>query len=311
MTVEAITRAAAPPLDEWWDLWERDASATPFQSPAWLVPWRRHFREGDDVVLTLRRGGRLVGLLPLFRIHGRLLPWGAGTTDWLDGLFDPGVSSAEVSCALAALGPEGPVDLPQLRDGSPLLAAPPPPGWTDEVGEGEPCPTLALPATLPAKIAGNLRYYGRRSERAGIEGPVRAGPEVLDDLLRLHSARWSAREEAGVLGDPDVQAWHREALPLLHRAGMLRLYASRLGGRTVAALYATAAKGQVHYYIGGFDPDLETLGPGTVLIGHAIAEATREGARTFDFLRGREGYKYRWGATDRPAHVRVLRPPGS
>jgi CelD/BcsL family acetyltransferase involved in cellulose biosynthesis len=36
-----------------------------------------------------------------------------------------------------------------------------------------------------------------------------------------------------------------------------------------------------------------------ILIGHAIEEAAREGARDFDFLRGQEAYKYEWGAQDR------------
>ena len=31
-----------------------------------------------------------------------------------------------------------------------------------------------------------------------------------------------------------------------------------------------------------------------------MADAVREGATRFDFLRGREPYKYDWGATDTP-----------
>jgi CelD/BcsL family acetyltransferase involved in cellulose biosynthesis len=30
----------------------------------------------------------------------------------------------------------------------------------------------------------------------------------------------------------------------------------------------------------------------------------------FDFLRGREPYKYAWGAVDRPCHARRLTPAG-
>lgn len=39
----------------------------------------------------------------------------------------------------------------------------------------------------------------------------------------------------------------------------------------------------------------------------AIEEAMREAARRFDLLRGREPYKYLWGATDRPTVRRELR----
>jgi CelD/BcsL family acetyltransferase involved in cellulose biosynthesis len=33
-----------------------------------------------------------------------------------------------------------------------------------------------------------------------------------------------------------------------------------------------------------------------------------EGLKEFDFLRGREDYKYRWGAIDRPSYARRLWP---
>jgi CelD/BcsL family acetyltransferase involved in cellulose biosynthesis len=36
-----------------------------------------------------------------------------------------------------------------------------------------------------------------------------------------------------------------------------------------------------------------------VIVAHAIEQAVREGATTFDFLRGAEDYKYAWGAKDR------------
>ena len=38
---------------------------------------------------------------------------------------------------------------------------------------------------------------------------------------------------------------------------------------------------------------------GTVLVAHAMQAAHAEGCRVFDFLRGPEPYKYRFGATDR------------
>jgi len=47
------------------------------------------------------------------------------------------------------------------------------------------------------------------------------------------------------------------------------------------------------------------------MIGHAIEEAVRAGASEFDFLRGKEAYKYKWGAKDRPTYRCVLRPTQS
>jgi CelD/BcsL family acetyltransferase involved in cellulose biosynthesis len=90
---------------------------------------------------------------------------------------------------------------------------------------------------------------------------------------------------------------------------LLRLYALALGGRAVAVLYGLAGPGTVYYYLGGYEPGLDGLGLGTILIGHAIAEAERAGATQFDFLRGQESYKYHWGGIDRPSFARLLTPP--
>jgi CelD/BcsL family acetyltransferase involved in cellulose biosynthesis len=302
-----VLRDAAELEEEWWDLWRRDPAATPFQSPAWLLPWRRRFPDGESAVLTIRRAGRLAGLLPLFKHDGRYLPWGAGTSDWLNGLFDPDLDAANVSAAMEVLSL--PVDLFQMPAGSPLLAMPVPEGWADRSTAAESCAVLSLPARLGKKMAQNLRYYRRRAARAGAGEPRRNDVPDVDALAELHTRRWQERREPGIFSDARVLAWLREALPPLQQAGLLRFYTIEMGSRIVAALCVLCAKGRAFYYIGGFDPGHEALGLGTILVGHAIAEAEAEGCRSFDFLRGQEAYKYRWGAVDQPTYARRLVPP--
>ncbi|HET8728700.1 MAG TPA: GNAT family N-acetyltransferase [Alphaproteobacteria bacterium] len=300
---------------EWWELWHRSTTATPFQAPAWLIPWSRHFGGDRLFVLTLRRDRRLVGILPLFRLEeppaSRLLPCGAGISDYLDGVF------ADEPCAAAEIllghvrERQDVLDLFGLRPGSPLLHAPPPEGWTEVHVRGSPCLVLALPTVLPKSMQRNLRYCRRRAEKHGTlqfkRADLGAAPAFLEALFRLHGARWADRGEAGVLADRTVRRFHREAAPVLAGAGLLRLYALLLDDRPVAIYYGFAAKGHAYYYLSGFEPDLATLGLGTLIVGHAIEEATLEGAATFDFLGGQEAYKYRWGARDRPTFGRLLR----
>lgn len=292
--------------EEWWDLWLRDPAATPFQSPAWLLPWRRHFSEGRSAVLTWREGGRLAGLVPLFEHGGRYLPWGAGTSDRLGGLFDPLIETAEISRAIAAL--PLPLDLFQLPADSPLLGTPAPSEWQDQRAAAEPCAVLALPACPEKKMRQNLSYYRRRAERAGAGAPRRADDPDIDALAALHTRRWRLRDKPGIFADRRVLFWLRDALPALQRRGLLRLYTIAIGPRIAAALCVFAAKRRAYYYIGGFDPEYASLGLGTVLVGHAIGEAGEEGDLSFDFLRGGESYKYRWGAVDEPTYARRLAP---
>lgn len=305
MQTEILTEAWSL-ADEWWDLWHRDPGATPFQSPAWLLPWRRHFDDGESIVLALRRDRRLIGLIPLMHLDGRLLLWGAGTSDWLNGLFDPALQPDDVAGALVRI--KLPLDLFQLPANSLLLRCPVAGGWEDRKGYSETCAVLSLPAELSANMRQNLRYYARRAARAGVNGPKRANASHVQDLAELHTRRWESRDEGGVFADARMLSWFSEAALLLEQAGLLRLYAMWLGGRVVGALCVLRGKDRAFYYLGGFDPEHAKLGLGTVLVGHAIAEAERENLNCFDFLRGQEEYKYRWGARDEPSYARYLLP---
>jgi CelD/BcsL family acetyltransferase involved in cellulose biosynthesis len=70
--------------------------------------------------------------------------------------------------------------------------------------------------------------------------------------------------------------------------------------------------GVVFSYQIGFDPKLKRMSPGAIIIAHAIQEAISRGLKEFDFLRGSESYKYRWGARDRETYrVLLWREPGS
>ena len=64
----------------WWDLFARCPEATPFRSPAWLLPWWRCFAPGPLRTVAAWSGADLVALLPLY-LEGasrRLLPLGIG-----------------------------------------------------------------------------------------------------------------------------------------------------------------------------------------------------------------------------------------
>ncbi|MDO9712328.1 GNAT family N-acetyltransferase [Paracraurococcus lichenis] len=317
----------------WEELWRTVPDATPFQSPAWLIPWWRHVGEGSLLTLAVRHHGALVGLFPFYRYtrpetgERLLFPLGIATTDYLDALVRPGHAPQVLDIAARHLALRAGCDAwewPQLRQGSPLLALPAPAGWAEEVGHADPCPCLALPETVDglaqrvsAKTLRDLRTVRRRAEQAGAlhwETEADGIEEPFDALLRLHAARWRMRGEDGVLAAPGVQAMHREALPALHRAGLLRFHALRLDGEIVAALYGLAdppsrRARRLYFYLSGFDPALERLSPGMLLVGRAVEAAIAEGLAVADFLRGQERYKYFWGAQDQPSFHRRLVPP--
>src|SRR5690349_3566891 len=61
LSVEVLRDLSAI-VPEWWGLFSRSPDATPFQSPAWLLPWWECFGRGKPLVVAVREHGRMVGL---------------------------------------------------------------------------------------------------------------------------------------------------------------------------------------------------------------------------------------------------------
>lgn len=310
-----VLAALAP---EWWELWRRAEAATPFQSPAWLIAWWRHFHPGELFSVSVRDGGRLVGLAPFYIEDGpqcrRILPVGISISDYLDVLLDPPAAVVAGEALVEHLAACGAAwdgwDLEELAPDAAALRLPAP-DRCEEAAQGQSaCPVLVLPeavdglaSLIPARKLRKARMARNRAERRGETVVRRIGdadaPAFLQTLFDLHGARWHSRGEHGLLADTRVRGFQEDALPDLVAAGFVRLYGLEIGGRVVGGYYGFLHGGRACAYLGGFDPAFAYESPGTILIGHAIEEAVREGAREFHFLRGREPYKYEWGAVDR------------
>jgi CelD/BcsL family acetyltransferase involved in cellulose biosynthesis len=243
---------------EWEELWGRCPSATPFQSPEWLIAWWRHLGRGELWVLALREEMRLRAVAPFFIPEApvsstrQLQLLGTGISDYLDLLIEPDFESAAIdairSCLDAYRDSWDLVDFQQLPGTSALLALETLPGWTSQLTVQEVCPVLRLPsdgqelpACIPAHMLAKLRYYRRRAETAAPTRVEAVDSENFHDLferfLQLHQARWGARGQNGVLADEHLREFHREVAARLLARGALRLYGLRVGAETVASLY--------------------------------------------------------------------------
>lgn len=303
----------------WRSLWQTDLHATPFQHPAWLVPWWRQFGEGGLRAVVLWCGTDVIGFLPLYIYRDppsrqrHLLPLGVGTTDYLDGVFRPDCSAGDIRHGIELLYADHKWDVlhvPQLRPGSKLLEAlartPGAQRFTGEHCSRMPAVTMS---ELPVKIRRNAMYYRNRAARQGtlelVVADTNTQASSFDDLVRLHTDRWQRAGQAGIFSDERVIAWHREALPLLDEAGLLRIVSLRLNGEVLGVVYSLAdppdradsrqrpARTQ-YFYITAYSPEHADLRPGTVLLALAIEQAAHEGVDTIDMLRGDEAYKRIW-----------------
>jgi CelD/BcsL family acetyltransferase involved in cellulose biosynthesis len=300
-------------VPQWSALWCDDRFATPFQSPEWLVPWWHQFGQPDLRATVILRGGSAVGFLPFYvycdpiTVQRQLLLLGTGTTDYLDGVFSRHCSLQCVTEALQITCDNKTWDrlvALQLRRESLLLQALCRCEAPGLVG-AESCARIRPVGigNLPKHIRRNVRYYRNCAARNGELKMEEAGEsnwlEHFEDLRRLHCECWNARDQAGVLADQRVLAWHREAIPKLLRAEMLKLYSLRLNGEAIAAAYTLIDpphwRDRTQYlYLTGYSAHQAELSPGTLLMAHIVEHAATQGVQTIDLLRGDEGYKHFW-----------------
>src|SRR3954470_15622179 len=315
----------------WAALCDRCRLSSPVERPEWLLPWIAVFGSGRALrVLTIERAGNLSAVVPLMEERdgdgARLSFMGSGVSDYHDAvLADHG---AELRLALwrALLASDwSSCVLERLRQDSPLIGPIPEAVWSEGAGsidseqsDDVACPVLMFSPgarlaadVLPAGFARRLDGARRRVERdhrPAVRVPRSAADaeELFEGLCALHAARWQLRGAAGVLADETVQRFHRAAIRAMWPAGLVRIIGLELAGVLAAVVYGFGVHRRLSFYLGAFRPEQESLSPGTLLISFAIERALSEQFEQFDFLRGQESYKYRFGAVDRRCFRRTL-----
>lgn len=323
ISVVTTTRELEALRPEWRTLWQSDPVATPFQSPEWLIPWWKHVGEGELFTLAIRdRHDSLIGLVPLYIYtqpadeERHLLLLGAGTSDYLDGLFSGQGTVRAERIAEAALhylshcqGRWDRVILHQLRENSSLVTCRRGTSW--RILSAESCSSLPVAGwqLLPAKIRANSRRCRRRAEARGrlsfiTAANSRQALEGLEHLISFHDRRW---QETGVLRSTSVQQHHRESVPELLNAGLLWMLSLEIDNHVVAVLYTLLdspklprSGRRLYSYLIGFDLDFSDLSPGTLLLSFAFDRCEAHQIERLDMLRGGEEYKQLWGATPEP-----------
>ncbi len=324
------TSLGVPDASEWRALNRRARAGTMFLGPEWLLPWWKHFGQGRELaIVCVREGGRLIGLLPLFRERVRLggVPvqrlafLGDGETgcDYLDVLAEPGREREVLEHCLSALaGMTWDVcDLDGLwRESATALHLvqrfPPRRSRGGVLRDARlrfVCPHIPLSGTWEQYLEGlGRRENLRRREKWLFRQPgvsIRCVREAADakpaveEFLALHRARWAVEGGSDGLADERHEAFHREASQELARAGMLRMYTLYAARWPVASVYGVVHGDKLNYYQSGYDPNWASRSVGMVLLARTVQDAFAEGLREFDFLRGNEGYKADWSREQR------------
>jgi CelD/BcsL family acetyltransferase involved in cellulose biosynthesis len=155
-----------------------------------------------------------------------------------------------------------------------------------------------LPPSVPPRQQEKVRSAKRRAEKVGKISIESATWETLDEFLDA-AFRWNR-------GGDKEKLLRRAAAGLL-RADVLRMYGLRMDVELKAVYLGFICGERASCYLIAFDPAIAGLNPEVLMTAHAIAEAMREKAGCFDFLRGGEAHKYAWGAHDSHTYRRSIR----
>lgn len=168
------------------------------------------------------------------------------------------------------------------------------------------CPRLYIPACdtevgRSANFRQQLRAKRRKLHKAGVTlrwvDPPDMDEQVLESLFSLHEARWNSKNVTSNFSSEQFDL-HRS---LTRNADISRGPAAVLAEyreQVVGVLYGFWWKDVFAYYQLGWHPDWKSYSLGLLLLRDAIEMAKSRGARVFDFLRGDEPFKYRFGAED-------------
>ncbi len=314
---------------EWKALRER-AGASPFLSWEWAASWSRHLGASHTPrILSAREGGELVGLLALSE-EGRRIPGVSapitrlgfvgerhGGADYLDVLAPPEQEARVVAALLDHLAEARDFDLLEL-DGIATDSATvealrfrfeDDPRYKLRATPRYTCPQIPLLGGFDKVLSRSSRadnFKRRLRQLRAVEGfefrqvhePEAVGA-AFERFLLLHERRWHAQGGSDAMGRPALRAFHREVVPALAAAGILRFDELWAEGDCRASIYGMDTPGVYRFYQSGYDPAWSRRSVGLVALGLSIEQAASRGARVYDFLHGLEPYKLEWASGSR------------
>jgi CelD/BcsL family acetyltransferase involved in cellulose biosynthesis len=288
----------------------------------WIYTWWEHFGEAyDPLILFIRNGSELAGILPLALGRSATGDWLKGRTltycgsnelypDHLDIICAPQEADACLDAVLDFLTDDYTdwevLKLSALADDSRIMAR---------------LTTSAVPLQWESRRISAARFiplsgsfdnylntfdkkqrYNLRSRRKKLleqhdmryvvcDSPRYA--EGLNTLFRLHSLRAEKKKIVSSFSGDRIVRYHNALVGRLEPSAVWLRWLE-CDGAPIAAAYNFEFEGCVFSYQKGFDPAWERFGPGMVIVYEAIQEAFARGYHEYNFLRGGEEYKDTW-----------------
>lgn len=306
--------------NEWDSVADRGMTDTPFQRLAYQRAWWNHLHPTNSTLVSVAirdKSEKLQAIGCFYNLDGVLYFNGCvEETDYLDLIVSEEFAAEAwhlvLECLMSFEDPAwSQLSLCNIPESSPSrvvlveLCKQYALSLHEEVIEV--CPTIPLPNSfeayldmLDSKQRREISRKLRRAEAAGMQTRITRPEDDLQEAVQtfLDLLQKSTFEKRDWLND-GRRAVFQEVAKAASESGTLQLMFTELEDRPAAAIFNFDYKNRIWVYNSGLDPALfSSLSPGVVLTATAIEQAIQLGRAEFDFLRGSEEYKYRFGAVD-------------
>lgn len=314
---DVFTRLAG----EWDRLARRSMTDTPFQALAYQQAWWTYLRPTDSElysIITRADDGNLSAIACLYLTSEGVVHFNGCVeeTDYLDLIAE--ARDAEeawrliLACLLSDQYPQWRLlelcNIPAISPTRSIL-----PRIAEDLAEfvvesvNEVCPVIHLPASfdaylesLDSKQRREIKRKLRRAQGAEVELEIVSGGAGIDQAVTdfLNLLQKSTFEKRDWLNEGRRALFYAVA-EAARQTESLQLMFLKVNDQQAAALFNFDYDNRIWVYNSGLDPDaFGSLSLGVVLTAKAIEWAIDNGRSEFDFLRGSETYKYRFGAED-------------
>lgn len=302
---------------QWHDLIKRAYSDQIFLTPEFLISWWQAYGHGELISFAFFDQQQLIGFIPTFICSDDQTLKLIGckdVSDYLDFLVDQRYSDQVFKQLAKELNKTSinSIELCSLPQDSLTLTAFQQQmvanGWQAQLNQQDVCPIIKLPTSWEAYLQSLdrkqrheiKRKWKKLNNEQKLEFEILTSKneveQSIDEFISLHQKSSVDKER---FWNNEHRQFFTDLSVALARTNNLKLFYAKVNGERVATMLIFDYNNNYYLYNSGFNPDqYASYGVGNILTSFTIQDAIENGKKIYDFLRGDEKYKYRFGAFD-------------
>ena len=314
--------------EDWNTLLAASVTHIPFLRYEYLSAWWAtrgggEWPESELSIVMAHHDGRLAGIAPLFsarNLDGEpalLLLGSIEISDYLDIIVQPADMSIFLAGLLDFIARPACLDwrvldwhnLPEASPTLPVLQAEAKKrGWAFTQDRTYHVPSIPLTGDFETYLAGidkkqrhEIRRKMRRAEESGraVRWYIVEDESSLDAEVQAFLELMAEDPEKAAFLTPAMRRQMHLACRAAFENGWLQLAFLEADGQKAAGYLNFDYLNRIWVYNSGINPRFMDLSAGWVLMGHLLQWANENKRTEFDFMRGDEEYKYRFGGVDK------------